>query len=188
MKLGRWTVDNIKVHGGFLDFTDVSADFSAPFADDITAKFTVTGSLQNLMDLHGHLANADKLASRYHREVQQERARKTRGRTIAIDFDGPIHNMDDGFREGELYGMAVPGAFKSMFKLIEAGYDIVIHTTRGSDPELKQAVETWIHDMQEITGYVFPFMVTSEKIPAISYIDDRAIRFTNWEDIRKLYC
>lgn len=50
-------------------------------------------------------------------------------KTIAIDFDGVIHQYDKGWYDGEIYGESVPGAFEMMAKL-QQDYDLYILTTR----------------------------------------------------------
>lgn len=112
---------------------------------------------------------------------------KRRGQRLCIDFDGVIHDYTDGFRHGEIYGQPIPGAFETMQRLYDAGYDICVLTTRGRDPELRMAVVAWMTMRQVEMELDFEFEVTGEKLPAIAYIDDRAVRFTNWADIRKYW-
>lgn len=57
-------------------------------------------------------------------------------------------------------------------------HNVVVYTTR----ENHEAVREWLKS----SG--FPELpITSMKPKAIAYIDDRAIRFTNWDDIRKYF-
>jgi len=104
------------------------------------------------------------------------------GKTIAVDFDGVIHSYENGWQDGVIYGLPVPGAFESIEKLIEDGFEIVIHTTRTNHA----AVEEWLHAHN--ASFVEYIEITNVKPKAIAYIDDRAVRFTNWDDIRKMFC
>ena len=70
------------------------------------------------------------------------------------------------------------GALDSIKLLMSLGHEVWV---LSSNPDL-QKVANWLHK------YEFPQMkVTNIKEPAHVYIDDRAIRFTNWQDIRKYF-
>ena len=95
-----------------------------------------------------------------------------------VDFDGVIHAYSLGWHDGTCYDLPVPGARAALLELVDAGYRIVVFTSRSNI----QAVADWL------CGFKIPFHdVTNKKVPALAYIDDRAVRFTNWEDIRKLF-
>ena len=129
-------------------------------------------------------------------------------RTIAIDFDGVVHDYTEGWRDGVIYGYAVPGAIRSIIRLLQQGYDVVLFTTRVNpglqDSEQQRSrIDDWLLKMvhEEIDpplgslpeGFtsapdiVSRVVVTCVKPPAIAYIDDRAIRFTNWPDTLKYF-
>lgn len=95
-------------------------------------------------------------------------------RTIAIDFDGVIHAYSEGFRDGSVYDDPVPGAIAAIKKLERKGYRVVVFTARDD----LNAVEDWLAERFKI-----PPPITNLKPRAIAYIDDHAIRFTNWKDI-----
>ena len=112
-----------------------------------------------------------------------------------------IHRYSRGWQDGSIYDEPVEGAFEALNKLAYK-FNIVIFTTRataghechwtgsgGVRYEGAQAVQMWMwHQMHETLGELaFSFVVTGEKIPAIAYIDDRAVRFTNWADVRKYW-
>lgn len=100
-------------------------------------------------------------------------------RRIAIDFDGVIHRYSDGYQKGDPYDIPMPGAFETMRRLISQGFEIYIFTVRPP-----QEVVKWLGKH----GWDLEIpRVTNEKLPAIAYIDDRAIRFTNWADITKYF-
>lgn len=97
---------------------------------------------------------------------------------IAVDFDGVIHNYRYGWHDGTLYDGPVPKALEKILLLIQNGFEIVIFTTRTNHGTIKK----WLKKNE------FPDLkVTSTKPQALAYIDDRGIRFTNWEDIVKYF-
>lgn len=101
-------------------------------------------------------------------------------KTIAIDFDGVIHSYISGFvRGGAVFDPPNPGAIDSLHKLDKKGFKIVIFTARTDfGPIIEWLRQYWPADStMEIPE------VTNIKPAAFAYIDDRAIRFTNWIDI-----
>lgn len=113
--------------------------------------------------------------------------------TVAVDFDGVLHSYERGWADGSIYGDWKPGAVAALSQLTQQ-YAAFIHTTRNP-----KQVARWI---ERTSGYAFecttrlprtwwgrrkPFwntqgllLVTDRKLPAIAYIDDRAIRFEDW--------
>jgi hypothetical protein len=98
-------------------------------------------------------------------------------KTIAIDFDGVIHSYEDGWQGGNVYGSPKEGCIKVINELKHRGFKVVVLTARD---EL-EPVKNWL------AAHKIDIEVTNTKPPAIAYIDDRAIRFTNWEDIRNYF-
>jgi len=99
--------------------------------------------------------------------------------TICVDFDGVIHKFSKGWNDGTIYDEPIEGAISSMAKLQRKGFQVVIFTARREYLE----IGLWLkkHD----TGKVLNFdklIITSTKVPAVAYIDDRAIRFVNWTE------
>lgn len=81
-----------------------------------------------------------------------------------MDFDGVL-NEYNGYEEGNL-GEPL-SASKEFIRQLRKKYKVVILTSRP-----KEQVIDWLND----NG--FPSMeVTNRKIPAVAYIDDRAIQF-----------
>ena len=115
-------------------------------------------------------------------------ARRNRAqKRLMIDLDGVLHRYSEGYEDGSLYDKPVEGAANALWKLGAVGYTYVVFTTRMTqtdDPE-RQKIEicAWLTEH----GFPAPEDVTGCKMPALAYIDDRAIRFTNWEDVRKLW-
>ena len=98
---------------------------------------------------------------------------------IAIDFDGVICARN-GIPTGELTwdDKPVDGALDAIKLFQKTGKKVWVFT---SNPDL-DGVRDWLkkHNFPEIE-------VTNIKKPAHAFIDDRAIRFTNWQDIRKYF-
>lgn len=99
-------------------------------------------------------------------------------KTLVIDFDGVIHEYSEGWEDGSIYDPPVEGARENLKKLATQ-YELVIHTTR----ENKQEIKRWL----KIYGFDMPLKIVTGKPRGIAYIDDRAVRFTNWRDIRNLF-
>ncbi len=101
-------------------------------------------------------------------------------KTLLIDFDGVLHDAPYGYQDGEIYGKPTDRAPEMLKKLFDAGFDCVVFTAR------EEADYPKIYDWLSENG--FPELpITNRKIPALAYIDDRAVRFTNWTDIVRLY-
>ena len=92
--------------------------------------------------------------------------------TVLVDFDGVIHAYTRGWDDGEAYDPPIEGAKEHLKAIEEAGYDVVIFSTRDRD-QIRAWLQKW-----EFESYD----VTNEKRPALCMIDDRAIRFSNWDD------
>lgn len=118
-------------------------------------------------------------------------------RTVAVDFDGVIHDYD-GWRDGSIYGGPVDGAFDALSWLLSKYY-VVIHTSRSPGQVVAwleshgfTAVrdslkfdETSSTNIDGTPGLFWDsegiLLVTRRKYAAIAYIDDRAIRFLDWD-------
>ena len=84
-------------------------------------------------------------------------------KTICVDFDGVL-NEYDGYDEGDL-GEPLTGSH-DFIRELRKKYKVVILTSRP-----KEQVIDWL------THNGFPSMkVTNRKVPAVAYIDDRAIQ------------
>lgn len=111
------------------------------------------------------------------------RARKR----ILVDLDGVLFPYSKGYDDGSLYERPVLGAVEALRKLHEQGFTYVVFTTRmfiTEEPEVQRnIIQRWL----DLHKFPKPERITCEKMPCLAYIDDRAIRFTDWEDIRKLW-
>jgi len=108
---------------------------------------------------------------------------KENNKQIAIDFDGVIHNNSKGFFDGTVYDDPIPGSINAIKELSKT-YTIVIYTAKAKpDRPLvngktgEELIWEWF-DKHNISSYIKE--VTCEKPRAIVYIDDKAIRFENW--------
>lgn len=95
-------------------------------------------------------------------------------RTICLDFDGVLHGYSKGWGDGTIYDGPVNGTVEAVKKLAE-DYRLVISTCR----EDTIAIWQWLN-ANGLESYIAE--VTHGKPKAVLYIDDRAIRFTNWDD------
>ncbi len=96
---------------------------------------------------------------------------------VMIDFDGVIHAYSKGWQDGSIYDKPIDGCKEALDNLKSLGYHICIFTARLiNDSEAERYIETWLHK------YNIPFdEITSIKLPALLYIDDRGYRFSgNW--------
>ena len=98
-------------------------------------------------------------------------------KTLAVDFDGVLHEYSGLNARG--LNNPVAGATEAWTKLENAGYTLVVFTCR----EDIDRVQDWFR-------HYFGFIpeITNKKPVALAYIDDRAIRFTNWADMCKYFC
>ena len=96
---------------------------------------------------------------------------------IMIDFDGVIHNYDNGWQDGVIYGELIPDA-KSTIDTLSKNYQIVIFSTRAlnlNGQDTLTPMKKWLDEKG-----IYYNDITGEKWPAAFYIDDRAIRFNSW--------
>ena len=118
--------------------------------------------------------------------------------TLAIDFDGVIHCYSQGWQDGKIYDGPMPGAITALWELYLRGYDIVVHTCRTNTDEVRAKIEGWFRDAygdEEMRSFrerynpgdMLPFRVTNVKPPAIAYIDDRGVRFTDWQGVLGMF-
>lgn len=122
--------------------------------------------------------------------------------TIAVDFDGVIHKYSRGWQDGSIYDEPVDGAFSAL-RVLMRNYCVFVHTSR---PPL--AVAEWLMNKGQFNCLVEAtylgeeddgtpilhhndierqfwndqgqLLVTQRKLPAVAYVDDRAIRFESW--------
>jgi len=101
---------------------------------------------------------------------------------IAVDFDGTICKRNQVPRVGDFFSEEPNEFAQSALDLLKKEYDVYILTNR--DPDEWLSIYKWLND----NGFPKGIRVTNIKEKdTVAYIDDRAIRFTNWLDITKYF-
>jgi hypothetical protein len=106
--------------------------------------------------------------------------------TVAVDFDGVIHRYGRGWQDGTIYDVPMPGAIDGLKRLQER-YAVFVFTSR----EVEQVVP-WMTALGldvVADGPPYPqfwnsreqILVTNRKLPAVAYVDDRAVPFVDWD-------
>jgi hypothetical protein len=113
-------------------------------------------------------------------------------RRAMIDFDGTIHKYSKGYANGQIYDDPFKGAKQVINWLKDQGYEIVIFTTRASKENAKETggnhekeitnVENWL-----LNNGIYFDRVTSDKVAADFYVDDKAIviKNGNWDAVMR---
>lgn len=130
-------------------------------------------------------------------------------KTVAVDFDGVLHWYRDGWKDGSIYDRPAPGAIEGVAWLLEHAA-VFVFTSRAdlaavaswlnsyadnrftAVPELVETAEFWdgkTWDMGEGVHHWQPgdaplVLVTNRKLPAVAYLDDRAVPFTSWDYVQ----
>ena len=116
----------------------------------------------------------------------KESVLKEDNNTIAIDFDGVIHKNSKGFHDGTIYDEPIEGVKKGL-EYLSKSYKLVIYTCKANPDRPLINGKTWtklIYDWlckHKLDSYIYNIVYT--KPNALHYIDDKAIRFINWEII-----
>lgn len=93
--------------------------------------------------------------------------------TVVFDLDGVIHSYVSGWQGVDVIpDPPVPLVQEEIERIREAGYKVVVVSTRCADPAGMDAVKNYLD-----TNGIIVDEVLAEKPPALVYIDDRAIRF-----------
>jgi len=95
-----------------------------------------------------------------------------RQKTVCVDFDGVLSESVGPYTKDH-FGPPIPEGFKLLRALLDRGYHVVILTARKET----DMVALWLSNH----GFSNMF-VTNQKIPAVAYIDDRAISFADDSD------
>ncbi len=103
--------------------------------------------------------------------------------SIAIDFDGVIHRNSKGFHTGLIYDKVIEGS-KDSLEILSKKYTLIIYTCKANpDRPLvdgktgTELVEEWL-DQKDMLQYID--RIVWGKPNAKFYIEDKAIRFENW--------
>lgn len=106
--------------------------------------------------------------------------------TVAIDFDGVIHQYSKGRHDDSIYDPPMPGAFGAIVAIQAMGHAVVIFSARDT-----AEIAAWMPDVFDCvvddgtTLFWYEpkrILITNRKIPCWAYIDDRAITFKSWPE------
>ncbi len=108
---------------------------------------------------------------------------------LCVDFDGTLRPWGGLFDDPE----PLPGAVEFMVAAKAANYELVIFTSRlsmtwhlaeGRNP-FHGGLEQMVYIEDWLTKHGIPFdHITAEKIPAMAYIDDKAVFYhDNWPEL-----
>jgi hypothetical protein len=98
-------------------------------------------------------------------------------KAIAIDFDGCIHDREHPI-EGRRMGAPMHEAKESLFLLKLKGFKIVVFCVWADCPANIETIAKWMdfYDCQYSE-------ITNIKPDAVAYIDNKAIKFTDWRQV-----
>jgi ribonucleotide monophosphatase NagD (HAD superfamily) len=88
---------------------------------------------------------------------------------ICLDFDGVLSEYHGNYRGPHIHGKPLPGVKRFLQKLKDADIEIVVLTTKDSHPSIRKWFKKY--------DLLLPDGITSHKVPASAYVDDRAVYF-----------
>lgn len=94
-------------------------------------------------------------------------------KTIILDFDGVIHSYTKGWTGYIPEEPPNPGTEEALSRLTDVGYEIKVHSTRPKK-YIKDYLIKW-----DLDSYITE--VLDGKPPGVIYVDDKGLRFNNWE-------
>jgi len=110
-------------------------------------------------------------------------------KNLCIDFDGVVHKYSKGFYDGTIYDEPSEGVREAL-ELLSKKYKLICWSARINDKYSKDGKVQMISWLKKYDLFKFFSDITDQKIPAIAYIDDNAIRHTDWSttlnNLRKL--
>ena len=154
--------------GEIPNFTGVSAPYEKPRNPEIV----INTNSRSIEDCAGEIVR--HLESQGYFNTVDEVNVLDKKRTIAIDFDGVIHQYSQGFRGlMNAYDDPMPGVEEALQKFKSAGKRLVVMSSRPA-----AVIDDWLkeHSLDQYFDTISNF-----KIPANIYIDDRGYKFINWE-------
>jgi histidinol phosphatase-like enzyme len=98
--------------------------------------------------------------------------------TIALDFDGVLSDYTGWKGHSAPLDPPVDGAIQAIQDYQDAGFEVVIYTTRADSTKSIMRIFTWLMEHGLERHRAEQIKITNFKPPAIVYLDDRAICFT----------
>ena len=93
--------------------------------------------------------------------------------TVVFDFDGVIHSYTSGWKGVDnIPDPPVPGIREAIAKIRDAGYRVVVVSTRCSERDGLMAIHKFMNENNILVDDI-----SAHKPPALVYIDDRALCF-----------
>lgn len=115
-------------------------------------------------------------AARFATSQEQERWFENVTRTVVVDFDGVLHPYSGGW-VGYIPAdeLPSPGAKEFLEQLNEAGFAVVVVSSRCDHDDGIKGIREWLnrYGLRALVSDV-----TSTKVPAVAYVDDRAVAYT----------
>jgi len=144
---------------------------------------------QGILYCHGTRFDEQNEIQYIHQEPVDITAAMEEQISFAIDFDGVIHKYSKGWQNGDIYDVPMEGSKETLAFLVQKGYRIIIFTTRlnhtlNTDFEKqREMLVAWLatHGFVQDVHY---HEMTAIKPKAKVYVDDRALRFTDWQNVR----
>lgn len=103
-------------------------------------------------------------------------------KTICFDFDGVIHSYISGWKGITVIPDPPVIGIREFIKKVIIKYKIVIFSARAESEEGRTAIACYMRDNDIPFDYI-----TCKKLPAILYVDDRAIRFLDVETLDRYF-
>jgi len=98
-------------------------------------------------------------------------------KTICIDFDGVIHDYSNGWQGDDVFGKPVEGAKEGLKALKDAGWTIILFTTRKATGKLYDFLAEHDLTVDYVNWNPNQPKNTSGKLIADVYLDDRGVCF-----------
>jgi adenylylsulfate kinase len=158
-----------KARAGIIpNFTGIDSPYEEPIVADlelVTDEKEAIESTQELMDylVQKNIIQGVSLVSTLDKR-----------KTLAIDFDGVIHDYSQGFKGlNNAYDKPKEGTRLALESLRKDGFVLKILSSRP-----KATIEEWLKKW-ELDDLIDG--VSNHKFPATLYIDDRGFHFTDWQ-------
>jgi len=150
------------------NFTGIDSPYEAPETCDLEIKTENKSPIESVNEL------MEFLAERSYIHKTKTISNLDKRKTLAIDFDGVIHDYSKGFKGLEnAYDGPKEGTRSALETLKKDGFSLKILSSRP-----KQVIEKWLKKwglsdlVDEVSNY---------KFPATVYIDDRGYHFKDWK-------